>query len=203
MAACGAEAGIWTAKPWKSDADLPNPAPDAVTQAIAFGMDKEQPAPSPFEITDRTSGENWMVLRYPEQTASVVVTRRPDLLADRDNVAGAGKVLLRGRIIPDRGQGGLSIELSGLEPGRKYHLVLFGVAVIAPEAAGRNLVSACGSDAPEVTEAIDKNGGGNRFFVYEYTAPSDGVFEISLENGEANEVSGVVRLCAFLNYRVE
>jgi len=176
-----------------------------VTQAIAFGKDKEPPAPAPFEITDGISGTNWAVLRYPEQTASVAVRRRGEKQVERMKLSGKGVVLFKGLIFSKGEKGGLSLELSGLEPGKTYDLALFGMGFMGARLEGSQEVNLSASDNPDATETIDmsETGGGAHFFVYEYVAPSDGTLTVDLKNSETNMSGGSIRLCAFLNYRVK
>lgn len=195
------KAGTWSTTKWTGDQDLPKPAPDSVTHAVAFGIDAEPSPPPPFEITKRISGDNWSVWTYPEHAASVEVTRRGEQVLSYVKVEGDGAALVQGRIIPKGKNKGLSLELTGLEPGKKYRLALFGPAILAEAArAGGQKIQITASDAPDKPELIGTGATDGKFFVYEYTAPDDGALKLDFENADENNRVGVIRLCSFLNY---
>lgn len=204
LALCGAKAGTWSSVQLKNDGDLPKPAPEKVTHAVAFGIDATPPAPEPFQITNKISGENWSMWKYPEHSASVIVTRRPENVVESIRVKGAGAALIRGKIFPKTNQGGLILELNGLDPGQKYKLVLFGLFLLTPEPDlhGGFQTTVRASDNPDQSEVL-KLPGSEPYFVYEYTAPSDGQLSISFECGVGDAAVGVMRMCAFLNYRAD
>lgn len=201
LAASAAQAGTWTHSKWTDDADLPKTAPDSATHAVVFGIETEPPPPPPFEITKRISGENWSVWTFPDHSASVAVTRRSEQILDYVKVGGRGAVLLRGRIVPKGKSKGLSLELTGLEPGKKYSLAVFGLAILANAfPPGGPKINVTASDAPDKPESLALGGGDAKYFVYDYTAPEDGALKIDFENANTEHNIGVVRACAFLNF---
>jgi len=201
LAASAVQAGTWTRCKWTDDADLPKSAADSATHAIAFGIEAEPDPPPPFEITKKISGDNWAVWTYPEHAASVEVTRRSEQILDTVKVEGSGAALLKGRIVPKGKNKGLSLELTGLEPGKKYNLALFGLAILANAAIpGGPKVSASASDVPDKQEILTLAGGDGKYLVYEYIAPEDGTLKIDFENANTEHEIGVVRFCSFLNY---
>jgi len=200
LATSSLQAGTWSHSKWTDDGDLPEVAPESATHAIAFGVEAAPAPPPPFEITKLISGENWSVWTYPEHAAAVEVTRRSEQILDSVKVKGSGAVLLKGRITPKGKNQGLSIELTGLEPGKKYNLAMFGLAILANQnIPGGQKVKATGSDAPDRPETLALAGDG-KYFVYGYTAPEDGTLKIDFENANAEQNTGVVRICAFYNY---
>lgn len=199
----GALAGTWTFRPWVNDGDIPQPAPGLVTHAVAFGIELEPPVPAPFEITKNISGENWAVWRMPEHTASAAVGRRSQAVLDSISVGGEGASLLRGQICPTGPRAGLAIELSGLEPGKNYTLALFGLGFSVWSQGAKFQVEASASDAAGQREVLGLQSQSARILVYEYTAPSDGQITVSFETSESDPNSKTLRLCAFLNHRVE
>lgn len=195
------QAGTWTRSKWTGDADLPKVAPDSATHAVVFGIEIEPAPPPPFEITKRISGDNWSVWTYPEHAASVEVTRRSEQILDSVKVEGKGVRLLQGRIIPKGKSKGLSLELTGLEPGKKYNLAVFGLAILASSfPPGGPKIKATVSDAPDTPEILALGGSDAKYFVYNYTAPEDGQLKIDFENANTEHEIGVIRFCAFLNY---
>lgn len=199
----GALAGTWTFRPWVNDGDIPQPAPGLVTHAVAFGIELEPPVPAPFEITKNISGENWAVWRMPEHTASLGVGRRTQAALDSITVGGEGASLLRGQVVPSGKPGGLAIELSGLEAGKNYALVLLGLGFSVWNPGAKFQVEAGANDDGAHREVLSLQNRGDRFLVYEYTAPSDGQVTVSIETSESDPESKTLRLCTFLNYRVE
>lgn len=201
LATSSLQAGTWTHSKWTGDGDLPKVAPDSATHAVAFGIETDPAPPPPFEITKRISGENWSVWTYPEHAAAVEVTRRPEQILDSVKVKDSGAVLLKGRIIPKGKNQGLSIELTGLEPGKKYNLAMFGLAILGNNnIPGGQKIKVTASDAPDSPETLVPASGGGKYFVYEYTAPEDGTLKIDFENANTEQNTGVVRICAFYNY---
>lgn len=208
LAVCEVNAGTWTLKPWKDDADLPKPAADTVTHAVAFGIDMAPPAPKPFQITSKGAGENWEVLRLPERTASVVVGRRSERAQAVSEEKGVGGALMRGRILSKgKGGGGLELDLNGLEAGKKYHLVFFGLGFGSRSKDDGDdkdyLLKAEASDVSGHVETLKLGWRGGRYMIYEYTAPSDGQLVLSIVSGNPNEENRKVGIGAFLNYRAE
>lgn len=198
LAAHEAPAGTWTIRQWKSDGDLPQPAPEKVTHAIAFGIDAEPPVPAPFARTNKISGEKWSVWKYPEHKPAVIVDRRPESLLNSIKVGEESFCLLQGRILPKGKSGGLSLEISGLEPGRNYSLALFGPGFAT---VGGSLLKVIASDAPDQPEELKASPtGAKAFFVYDYTAPSNGQLTVSFESDASNKGPQIVRFCAFFNY---
>lgn len=201
LATSAARAGTWTHSKWTNDADLPKVAPDSATHAVVFGIETEPAPPAPFEITKRISGDNWSVWTCPDHSASVEVTRRSEQILDSVKVAGNGATLLKGRIIPKGKNKGLSLELTGLEPGKKYSLSLFGIAILANATIpGGPIVNVTASDVPDKLETLALAGGDGKYFVYDYTAPEDGALKLDFENANTEHDIGVIRFCAFLNY---
>ncbi len=195
------QAGTWTNTKWTGDADLPKASPDSVTHAVAFGIETEPSPPTPFEITKRISGDNWSVWTYPEHAASVEVTRRGEQMLDAVKVGGSGAALVRGRIVPKGKNKGLSLELTGLEPGKKYRLVVFGPQILGPSGtSGGPKIKATASDAPDTPEILATMVNDGKYFAYDYTAPEDGGLKVDFESGNTEHAIGVIRFCAFLNF---
>lgn len=200
LTASAGMAGTWTVRQWNTDRDLPEAPPDMVTHAIAFGIDPDPPVPEPFVRTDKISGEKWSVWIYPGHEPTVCVDRRPDYVLRAIKVKGEWAFLLQGRLIPKNRPGGLSLELSGLEPGRHYSLALFGLGF----ATSGPLLKVVASDAPDQSEEFKPaSAEGKEFFVYDYTAPPNGKLAVFLESAESNKGPQIVRLSAFLNCRSE
>jgi len=126
---------------------------------------------------------------------------------DALKVGEKGEILLRGSAMPKGNPGGLSLELSGLEPGHNYNLVLFGAGFSARMADDpRDITPQLKvgvSDAPDQSETLKVTGRKGHFFVYSYTSPPDGQLVVSLENGNPDQRPRSIRLSAFLNYRVD
>ncbi|TSA37555.1 MAG: hypothetical protein D4R65_00400 [Verrucomicrobiaceae bacterium] len=203
LAAPALEAGTWSAAKWTGDQYLPKAAPDSVTHAVVFGIETEPAPPPPFEITKRIAGDNWSVWTYPEHAASVEVTRRPEKLLDSVKMEGSSAALLQGRIVPKGKNKGLSLELTGLQPGKNYNLVLFGPQILIPDSTpGGKKITATASDTPDKPEVLTVTGDSGKYFVYAYTAPDDGQLKIDLENANTEHEIGIARLCAFMNYSV-
>lgn len=198
LAACTGNAGVWSTVPWKSDADLPKFTPEAATHAISFGIDATPPPPAPFVITKKISGENWAVWKAPEHTQELAVSRRPDELLSTKSVSakGAGAALIRGRLMSKTKTGWLTLELTGLTPGAKYNLAVFGLVVFS---TGPTKIEAIASDAPDKPESLPQSGSDSHYFLYEYIAPPDGTLSITFTGDETNPDIRVMRLCAFLN----
>lgn len=202
LSASGGKAGTWSTLPWKSDKDLPQVPPGMVTHALAFGLDTEPPVPAPFEVTKKISGENWSVWQAPEHTATVVVARCLESIVSHPNFTarGEGAALIRGRILPKGKNGWLTLELKGLEPGRPYRLALFGLALYTTGSAQVNVTS---SDAPDQVATLSQRPNAMQYFVYEYTAPPDGELSLTFAGDGSNPEIRLIKLSAFLNYRVE
>lgn len=201
LATSAARAGTWTHSKWTNDADLPKVAADSATHAVVFGVETEPAPPPPFEITKKISGDNWSVWTYPEHAASVEVTRRSEQVLDSVKVEGSGAAILQGRIIPKGKNKGLSLEMTGLDPGKKYSLVVFGLQILTHEIPpGGRKINTTASDAPDKAEPLAVDGSDGKYFVYDYTAPDDGTLKIDFENANTEHNIGVIRFCAFLNY---
>lgn len=203
MAVCTGNAGNWSVVPWKSDKDLPKVTPEQTTHAIAFGIDMDPPAPAPFVITNKTSGENWSVWKAPEHNQEIAVSRRPDEITQTKSVSAKGEsaALIRGRILSKGKSGWLTLELTGLQPGVKYKLDIFGLVLFTNKPAQ---IKATASDAPDKPEFLDqKKGYGAQYYQYEYTAPPGGDLSVTFAGDEADPDTRLIRMCAFLNARAE
>lgn len=204
----GTEAGTWSFKKWLSDRDVPQPAPEVTTHAVAFGIQADPPVMAPFQITNKIAGETWSVWRHPDHTKMVVVSVYGQGRLDIMRVGGEGASILRGFVIPrGKEQGaGLSLELTGLEPGHSYNLALFGLGLSASRDAGKekneiNITTSDSSDQPPSLDWEMKQGRKEpRFLVYEYVAPENGQLKVSFKSPEGDRR---VRLGAFLNFRVD
>jgi len=224
VAVQAAVAGTWSSRQWLNDGDIPQPAPEMVTHAIAFGIATEPPTPAPYERTKEISGEKWMARKFPDLTGKLEVDDRNSVVLRGVSGKDDGLALLRGRIFP-KGRGGLSLELSGLEPGHNYSLTIFGLGFATP---GGKVMACAASDAPgQVENFKTKQAGDDAFMVYDYTAPADGKLAVTFESAEGTAVQGkgqsragktnkegnmgegdgensqVVRFCAFLNQKAE
>lgn len=198
-----ANAGTWAAKKWVDDADLPQPKAGKVTHAVAFGTDAEPAVPSPFQTTKSITGKNWQAYLYPELTASVRVVRNSEQYLSALDIQGKGALLLRGQLGPTETTGGVALEISGLKPGARYNLVLFGLGYSVFPMMGDLPTKVGASDVLGKTEVLNLRGKGLRYWVYDYTAPSNGQLVVSFEADEANPEARRPRFSAFLNYKVD
>lgn len=208
----GMEAGTWSFKKWDSDRDIPQPAPDMVTHAIAFSPPKEAPIPSPFLSTNKIFGQTWAVSREPGHTKMLGVLPTAQGRMDNLRVGGEGMALLRGRVCPrgkeqEKGGAGLSLELTGLEPGHVYNLFLMGLGLSADrDSPGRenHQINVSSSDAPDQWQMLDADVGPLRnkpkFVVCEYTAPENGGITFFFKSADEKRN---VQLAAFMNFRAD
>lgn len=206
------EAGTWTFKKWASDRDIPQPTPDLVTHAIAFGVPSETPVMAPFLLTNKIFGQTWSVWTYPDHTKMLGVARISEGHKDAMRVGGEGATLLHGRIGPKgkdtKGAGlGLSLELTGLEPGHAYNIALFGLGLSGSrdnQGRDKHQVDVSSSDPTDQPQMLDWDNGPlraqPRFVVYEYTAPENGQISFTFKSPEGDRN---VRLAAFMNFRVD
>lgn len=206
------EAGTWTFKNWSSDRDIPQPAPDVVTHALAFGIPSETPVMAPFLLTNKIFGQTWSVWTYPGHTKSVGIFRIGEGHKDAMRVGGEAATLLHGRIGPkgkdlQEGGVGLSLELTGLEPGHAYNIAFFGLGLsVDRDVQGREQrqMEVSSSDAPDQRQMLDWDNlrlrAQPKFVVYEYTAPENGqvAFNFKSPDGERH-----IRFGAFINFRVD
>jgi len=91
-----AGAGTWTFRKWTSNRDIPLPAPDVVTQAIAFGVPSNTPVMAPFLLTNKIFGQTWSVWTYPDHTKMVRVERMAEVRKDALRLGGEGASLVHG-----------------------------------------------------------------------------------------------------------
>lgn len=206
------EAGTWTFKKWASDRDIPQPAPDVVTHAIAFGVPPNTVVMAPFLLTNKIFGQTWSVWTSPDHTKKLGVSRISEGHKDAMRVGGEGATLLHGRISPKgkdikEGGLGLSLELTGLEPGHAYNIAFFGLGMSVDrdvQGKDKHQMDVSSSDAPDQPQILDWDNGPLRaqpkFAVYEYTAPENGQISITFKSPEGDRT---VRFAAFMNFRVD
>jgi len=205
------EAGTWSFKKWDSDRDIPQPAPDMVTHAIAFGPPANASVIAPFLLTNKIFGQTWSVWTYPGHTKMVGVGSRTEGHKDAMRVGGDAASLVHGYITKGKGKQeggvGLSLELTGLEPGHAYNIALFGLGLSADhdtQGKEKHQIEGSASDAADQPQTLDWDLGPlrkqPRFLVYEYTAPENGQISLFFKSSEGDRS---VRLAAFMNFRVD
>ncbi|TSA32267.1 MAG: hypothetical protein D4R65_09635 [Verrucomicrobiaceae bacterium] len=204
------QAGTWTFKKWASDRDIPQPAPDVVTHAIAFGPPANAPVMPPFLLTNKIFGQTWSVWTHPDHTKMVAVGRMSEGHKDALRLGGEGASLVHGHIVP-RGAGqagkGISLELTGLEPGHAYNIALFGLGLSVDrdtQGKDKHQIEVSASDAADQPQTLDWDLGPLRnqpkFLVYEYTAPENGQISLFFKCPEGDRS---VRFSSFMNFRVD
>lgn len=206
------EAGLWTFKKWASDRDIPQPAPDVVSHAIAFGIPSETPVMAPFLLTNQIFGQTWSVSTYPGRTKKVGVFPIDEGRKEALRAGGEGANLLHGRIGPrgmakQEGGTGLALELTGLEPGHAYNIAFFGLDFSADrdlQGKEKRQMEVSASDAPDQPQLLDWDKEHLRaqpkFVVYDYTAPENGQITINFKPLEGRRH---IRFGAFINFRVD
>lgn len=209
LAWASAVAGEWRKVPWTDDGDLPNPTQDSVTHAVALGTEDSSALPAPFQLSKNISGDAWSLSRLPANTGELDLGKRFTGSKEFANLQGGSLALVGGRVIPKGQSGGIELSLESLEPGRKYLLAVFGLGVIftekSPGKSGNRKfqIMVRTGDSPDQSEPLDVDPQGSFYIGCEYTAPSDGRFVVSFECAPEYADGAVVRLCSFLNYRIQ
>jgi len=153
----------------------------------------------PFFSLTRFSGQTWSVWTYPDHTKMVGVGRMAEGRKDALRVGGEGASLVHGHIAPrgkDKQEGGvgLTLELTGLEPGHAYNIAFFGLGLSVDrdiQGKEKHQMDVSSSDAPDQPQMLDWDNGPlrnqPRFVVYEYTAPENGQISFTFKSPEGPE----------------